>query len=36
MAVGQPETGGQDLKEQYGEEKKEELVVQRRSVVRLL
>jgi len=35
MTVETPHTGEVDLKEQYEEKKKEELVVQRRSVVKL-
>ncbi len=35
MTTGQFIADGQDLREQYEEEKKEELIIQRRSVVKL-
>ena len=35
MAAGQPAASEQDLREQYGGEEKEELVVQRRTIVKL-
>lgn len=35
MAAGQPTADGQNLRERYEKERKEELVIQRQSVVKL-